>query len=111
MKLNLITLVIKTSQVVFIFVIAMVVLVLILDVIVDPILSSVLQDPLQRDWCGIFSKCASKLQQTFFEYLRSGEPWLRIDTAAVKVRIVKASVVGVTLGIGISVISFTSMRR
>jgi hypothetical protein len=101
----------STIYVVGIFVVAMVAMVLILDVVLAPILVEMFLGPDQRDWCGIWSRCASKTHPSFFAYLWSGTPWRRIDSAAIVDRAALAAGLGVIVGFSVSTYSYLSSRR
>lgn len=109
-KLKLLFLILKTIQVTCIFSFAIAGLVVILDFLL-PLFLTMLQDPIRRGWCGIFARCASKSAQTFVEFLWSGEPWKSLSFAAIKIRVLKGSFVGVIAGFVFAVISFACMRR
>jgi hypothetical protein len=110
MKIESVVLTVKTIQVTCIFSVAMVVLVMLLDFML-PTFSTMLQDPIRRGWCGIFMRCASGMEQTFVEFLWSGEPWKSLSFGMIKIRVVKAALVGVFAGVGFSVTLFASIRR
>jgi hypothetical protein len=111
MKYNIDHIVLKTICVMYIFMVAMVGLLLMLDLILLPILAKVLLDPIEQDWCGIFSRCVSQIQQSFFGYLWSGAPWRKLNIVAIESRAKLAAIFGLFIGGAIMVSSFFARHR
>jgi hypothetical protein len=111
MKFKIALIVPKAIYVVCIFMVAIVSLLLILDLILAPISAEILVDPSRRNWCGFFSRCASGMRQSFFEYLWSGAPWRRLNIIAIERRAGLAAILGLLIGIGFMGFSFLSSQR
>lgn len=93
-----------------IFVFAMIFIVAMIDLLITPILKEFLLDPPMRDWCGVFSQCASQSQETFFEHIASIAFWKNIESANIAHRLKNAVFLGVIIGIGYIVIFFFRRR-
>lgn len=93
-----------------IFVCAMLCLVAIVDLLVAPILKELLQDSLTRDWCGVFTRCASQIQVTFVEHVTSPAFWEKIDSENIERRLKSAAFLGALIGFGLVAISVFRRR-
>lgn len=102
----------STIYVALIFFAMMVVLVSCLDLLASPILRELLLEPYQRNWCGIFSRCASGTQRSFIEHLQAGAPWTSWDLVATETRLKKAALLGAFIGVGyVAIAAFQHRRR
>lgn len=93
-----------------IFICAMLCLVAVIDLFVAPILKELLLDPLVRDWCGVFTRCASQTQVTFVEHVTSTAFWKSIDSVDIEYRLKSAGFFGALIGFGFVAISFCRRR-
>jgi hypothetical protein len=87
------------------FVVAMTLIVSAIDFLVAPLLTEVLQEPNLRNWCGVFSRCASQTQVSLVEYIYNGELWNGLDSARIVHRLKISVLFGALIGIGYAVIS------
>ncbi|WP_247313787.1 hypothetical protein [Ralstonia pseudosolanacearum] len=92
--------IIDITCVIFLFIFALVTIVALMDLIAAPILKELFQDPNLRIWCGVFSRCASQAQISFFEYISMGELWNGLDSARLMIRLKKAALLGSLVGMG-----------
>lgn len=98
--------------VIIIFIFATVVIVLIIDLITTPILVELMLEQIMRNWCGIFTRCASQSQPSFFEYIMSGAVWAHISAGDEIIRVKKAAFVGLVAGVGyVASASYYGRRR
>jgi hypothetical protein len=93
-----------------IFIFAMIFLVAIIDLLIAPILREFLLDPQMRDWCGLFSRCASQTQETFVEHLTTIAFWKNINSSNIERRLKNAVILGVIIGCGYIAILFFQRR-
>ncbi|WP_157845801.1 hypothetical protein [Herbaspirillum huttiense] len=93
-----------------IFICAMLCLVAVVDLVVAPILKELLQDSLTRDWCGVFTRCASQTKMTFVEHVTSPKFWKNIHTENIERRLKSAALLGALIGFGLVAISVFRRR-
>src|SRR5450830_118764 len=85
--------------VICICVIAMIFLVAIIDLLIAPFLNELILEPNRREWCGLFSQCASQTQVTFIEYAKTMALWKYLDVTNIMHRLKNAAILGFIIGI------------
>ncbi|EON12804.1 hypothetical protein [Pandoraea sp. SD6-2] len=94
----------------FAFIVAMATLVAIMDFLIAPVLGELLAEPRARQWCGLFSRCASRSQVSFVEYVYSGALLNGMNVTAAVHRLKTAAILELVVGIGFIALRFFGRR-